>query len=133
MFTFWDTSAVVPLIFEEPNSKSAQLAYAQSARAYAWSWLRVEAEAALSRRGADTGHERELGKLLNVMEWIDLAAERYADLCGRNREWRLRAADAGHLFCCQQAAIVLPGLQFVCFDDEIVPRAIALGLTVWTS
>lgn len=131
MVLFWDTSAIVALIHQEPHSAMAREASAAATCSYAWSWLTVEAEAALARRGATPAQLIELAKHLAALRFEDIPSPELAALCSRNRNWRLRAADAGHLFCFTRVASVIPDLQLVTFDDEMLAVARRLKLAVW--
>ena len=131
MIAFWDTSAILPLVFREPHSDSADEAWSASTHNYAWSWLRVEAESGLIRRKASSKQWKTLASVLESISWIDLGAQKFERICALNHKARLRAGDAGHLFCFQQASIVLPDLKLVCFDEEICAAATKLRLCVW--
>ena len=50
--TFWDTSALLALVFDEPHSASASEALEATTEFHAWDWLTVEAKASLTRRRA---------------------------------------------------------------------------------
>lgn len=128
---FWDTSAVIPLVFREPNSILAMEASGSSSQNYAWNWLKIEAHAALARRNATDAQTDHLRRLLDAILFIDIPPDKTNELCDINRKWKLRAADAAHLFCFQQAALVLPDLRFVCFDDEIRDVALKNGFNLW--
>jgi len=65
------------------------------------------------------------------MEWLDVETSWFPRVCELSREHRLRSADAGHLLCFQQAAMVLPDLVLVCFYVEMVSAAKREDLTVW--
>jgi predicted nucleic acid-binding protein len=133
MILFWDTSAVLAVVFREIHTPAALAANRVASRSYAWSWLRVEAEAALARRTA-TGEQWEtLIRVLNAIRYVDMAADRLDELCKLNRVWRLRAGDAGHLYCCAEASKVVPGMQLVTFDDEMIRVARRLNLRIWES
>ena len=128
---FWDTSALLPLVLEEPHSHAARLASQATHCYYAWSWLRVEAQAGLARRKATAKQWDRLAELLSVIRYVDIPVGQIDALCRANREWRLRAGDAGHFFCFQQASYVIPDLEFVCFDDEITTVAAEARLRLW--
>jgi predicted nucleic acid-binding protein len=131
MHLFWDTSAILALIFDEVHSKRAGQARSVATRSLAWNWLKAEAWSGLARRNAERIDMEKLNSLLNAIEYLNLEPPHVDELCLRNRAWRLRAADAGHLFCFQQASFVLPHLQFVCFDDEMVAVARQEGFRLW--
>ena len=128
---FWDTSAILALVFEERHSPAAKAASEAARRSYAWSWLRVEAQAALARRRATDRQWERLVELLDVIQYVEIPAAQFEALCRVNREWRLRASDAGHLYCFRQCSVVIPDLELVCFDTEIVEAAEKAGLRLW--
>jgi predicted nucleic acid-binding protein len=129
---FWDTSALLGLIFQEPFSPSALKAWDQADANYGWRWLAVEAFAALSRRRADAGQWRTLDKLLSALHFADLEPSEMAALCRTNREWRLRAADAGHLYVFSRLAEVFPGIELVCCDEEMIASGCHMGYSLWS-
>ncbi len=130
MELFFDTSAVVPLMVEEPHSEEALEAWGMARRVWAWRWMMVEAEAALGRRGGDSETWRQWRQMSSTFNWLDLEFENWAQLCSFNRPLRLRAADAGHLFVFDRAAGVIPELKLICFDRELCQAATTLGLSV---
>jgi hypothetical protein len=127
MERFFDTSAVVPLLLQEPQTAAALAALDRCTRVYAWRWLQVETEAALARRRAPATAWSEWRELASAVSWLDMGEELLPQLCSFNRPLRLRAADAGHLFVFERALRVLPELQLVCFDREMNEAARALG------
>jgi predicted nucleic acid-binding protein len=131
MNLFWDTSALVALLFREPHSAEAEQARAATTSGHAWRWIRVEASAAMSRRGAPDERWARLEELVGGLHLIDLPPADLDILCRANRTWRLRAADAGHLHCFRRAAYAMPDLQLVTFDDEMIAAARAHGLPLW--
>jgi hypothetical protein len=131
MISFWDTSAVLELVYVEPRTPEAVLARSQSVGQYAWRWMAVEAQAGLARRRARPAEWDALQAILKAFTYIDLSPEQTEGVGRANREWRLRASDAGHLYCFHQVSFVLPDIELVCFDDEITAAANALGLPVW--
>lgn len=131
MRIFWDTSAIVANIFVEPHSREAEMILARHTLAHAWSWLRVEAHAALARRQATPEQWRKLGNLLEAVAWTDLGETVHDDLCEFNASLRLRASDAAHLFCFSLLVPHLPDLVLVSFDDEMRRAARRLRLPVW--
>ena len=128
MELFFDTSAVVPLLLEEPFSRKAFKAWESADRVWAWRWLQVEAEAALSRRKASATAWQQWSVLAADFTWLDLDTESFPQLRVFNRPLRLRAADAGHLFTFQLATQVVPSMKLVCFDKELKRAAKILGL-----
>lgn len=132
MHLFWDTSAILALIFDEAHSEQARQASGMATRSLAWNWLKAEAWSGLVRRKAERIDIDKLISLLDAIEYLNIEPSHVDDICSFNRSWRLRAADTGHLFCFQQASFVLPDLQLVCFDEEMTAVARKEGFLLWT-
>jgi len=115
---FWDTSAVVPLIFRETHSPNAQAAFRQADSFFAWDWMQVETEAALARRHARERDWRSWTELRGLFQWVHLPSGEWPEIQKLNRIWRLRAADAAHLYAFRRVSAILPELRLVTFDDE---------------
>ena len=128
MDLFFDTSAVVPLLLTEPHSNKASQAWSKAERVWAWRWLHVETEAALSRRKAPAIAWRNWHQMASVFSWLDLGEQHYAQLRAFNRPLKLRAADAGHLYIFHLATNVVPSMKLVCFDQELRRATKTLGL-----
>ena len=131
MLLFFDTSAVIPLLLCEPQSDRALSAWEKAESFYAWRWMQVEAEAALARRHAPASAWAEWRKLAAQFSWLEMGESMLPQLCAFNRALRLRAADAGHLFVFDRAFTVLPDLQLVTFDKEMLAAAHSLGLSIF--
>jgi len=127
MDVFFDTSAVVPLLIEEPGSPAALAIWAQAERAWAWQWLRVETEAALVRRKALPVAWANWRELALHIAFLDISEDLRA-LCDFNRALGLRAADAGHLFVCERLAQTIPALRLASLDQEQRSAATLCGL-----
>jgi uncharacterized protein with PIN domain len=97
MHLFLDTSAVIPLLLQEPHTSGALNAIAQADRLFAWRWMQVEAEAALTRRRASPAAWSEWRQLASTLHWLELSEAALPALCAFNRPLRLRAADAERL------------------------------------
>ena len=121
---FWDTSAVVPLIFREIHSPRAEAAFRQAESFFAWDWMQMETEAALARRQARDRDWKSWADLRGLFQWIHLPPGEWPEIQKLNRSWRLRAADAAHLYAFQRVSALLPHLRLVTFDEE--QRALAL-------
>jgi predicted nucleic acid-binding protein len=132
MIAYWDTSAVLALILQEPHSPEAVRASEIVTLNYAWDWLRVEAESGLRRRQATEESFEALARHLQSFRWISLGRADFPAINSLNARHRLRAADAGHLYCLKQAAHILPEIRFVGFDRELTAAVQAEHLPVWT-
>ena len=118
MESFWDTSAVVPLIFRENHSSKAQTAYGQADSFFAWDWMQMETEAALARQQARERDWKKWSEIRALFQWIHLPTGEWPEIQKWNRSWRLRAADAAHLYAFRRVSAILPDLYLVSFDDE---------------
>lgn len=127
---FLDTSAVVPLLIRERQSTRALASWAELDAAWAWSWLRVETEAALLRRKAVASVWENWRRMETGIRWLDAPPDLTATLCDFNRGLGLRAADAGHLLVFERASRAIPGLTLLTFDAELAAAAVRLGLRV---
>lgn len=131
MNAYFDTSAIVPLLLEEPHSQRAQIAVRNARSIWAWRWAEVEAEAALVRRKASPLTWRNWRILKGEIRWLESSKEISQDICRFNREIGLRAADAGHLFIFERTAAVMEDLTLVTFDKEMTKAAHELGFTIF--
>lgn len=120
---FWDTSAVVPLVFREIHSPSAQSAFRQAESFFAWDWMQAETEAALARRQARERDWKSWAEIRALFQWVHLPTGEWPEIQKQNRSWRLRAVDAAHLYAYRRVAAILPDLRLITFDEE--QRALA--------
>lgn len=127
---FWDTSALVALVFVEPHTPAASQAWAAAELRFAWDWLRVEAAAAVRRRDAAAPNTKALRSLLAGFQHVALDAGDYSAIERLIDKHGLRAADAGHLLALLQARRLRSELSFVCFDRELARAARAEGVRV---
>ncbi len=128
MDTFFDTSAVVPLLLAEPHSNHANTAWTATDRAFAWTWLRVETEAALVRRKAKPAAWKNWRRLAGFFDFLSFPDSDLAALCEFNRTLGLRATDAGHLFVFERLHQARPAVALATFDKEMAAAADALRL-----
>lgn len=133
MKLFFDTSAVVPLLIEEPHTQSALSAWAECTEAWAWNWMRVEAEAALARRRADSASWNNWRRIHDSFEFIDFGGEHLDALCAFNRSLALRAADAAHLYLFDRILHAVPDLQLITFDRDMRKSAGDLRLPLYAA
>ena len=131
MHAFFDTSAILPLLLEEPMSTASQRALQSTERLFAWNWMRVEVEAGLIRRKAKAEVWSEWRSLSARVFWLELGSGQFEPLCSFNRCLGLRAADAAHLFVYERGSHALPELALVTFDREMEQAAAALGFRLW--
>jgi predicted nucleic acid-binding protein len=129
MNTFFDTSAIVPLLLVEPHSEQARVAWAEAAECrLAWRWLKVETEAALIRRRAGVKIWQEWDRVESLLNWIELPNDEIEAMCRFNRSLGLRAADAGHLFMADRLSRSFDLFSLASFDKEMCAGAKELGL-----
>lgn len=121
MDCFWDTSAVVPLILREVHTPPAVTIYQQGVTFFAWDWMQLETEAALSRRQAQRQDWETWGKIRALFQWVHLPRTDWSEIQNCNREWRLRAADAAHMYAFTRLSSIRPSLRLITFDsDQII-------------
>lgn len=136
---FWDSSAVVPLLVDEPASVAAHAEHARDADIAAWWGTEVECVSALSRL------EREgllaSGSLVDAIRRLDGLAAAWQEVQPISRVRKtairmlrvhsLRAADALQLAAAMVAAEDNPAtLPFVTFDDRLGEAAEREGFVV---
>lgn len=130
MKAYWDTSALLKLIYTEPHSDRAVLAQQASQQVFTWDWTRVESNAGVARRGG--AHARKaLLTLLSGVQWIKFDSQQYDSLIELCIRHKLRSADAGHLYCLMKLSEVLGEVTFVCFDSELVKAARKEGIKIF--
>jgi len=127
---FFDTSALVPLVLRESNSREAASVWRECTEAWAWDWMKVEAEAALTRRKADTRAWSAWRSLSGNFNLGTLNPDQFDALRAFNRSASLRASDAGHLFVFDKMLDALPDLQLLTFDTEMTAAANRMGMPV---
>lgn len=132
MRAYWDTSALLALLFDEPLTARARSARALFTENHAWSWLRIEAEAGAVRRDPGESWRAFLDPLLLATHWLEIPPAEHPAVLALNRRHRLRAAAAGHLYCFKRLSLVHPTAQLVCFDAELCAAARAEKLRVWS-
>ena len=138
---YWDSSALIPLVVEEPGSDLARSWLGQDSQIATWGLTRLELVGAVERRareGRVTSAERRqllarFGDLFDAMgEVTDLLAvrQRAIPLLARHA---LRAADASQLGAAMLAAENDPtSLPFVCLDQNLALAAEREGFPVLT-
>lgn len=127
---FWDSSAVVPLLLQEAQSQTAVQAWRDTDVHIAWDWLRVEVEAALIRRKADSATWSQWRLLQKGFTFLRLEGGDISSLLALNRGCGLRAVDAGHLFVFDRLCVELAELSLLTFDQELSGTARQIGLPV---
>jgi predicted nucleic acid-binding protein len=131
MNSFWDTSALVALVLEEPHTASAQQVWKQTTCPWAWRWAIMETEAALARRNAPPSAWNAWSLIHQRMNYVDMnLGENLEALRIFNRVIKLRAADTAHVYLAEKVSMALNGVSLVSFDDEMRNAAHGLGLTL---
>jgi uncharacterized protein with PIN domain len=120
----------VALVLQEPHTRAAAEALAQARLCFAWDFIRIEAAAALRRRGAKPGPLAAVRQLLDSFQTVAVGAPEFNAVEKLIEKHRLRAADAGHLFALLQVRRLRREVAFVCIDDELVRAARAEGVAV---
>ena len=125
---FFDTSAVLPLLIEESQTQLLQEIWRDCSEAWAWQWLRMEAEAALSRRHSTPQGWTAWRYLAKQFHFAKIDPQHDTNLCAFNRALKLRAADAGHLYVCDKLFSAVPDLLLLTMDKEMADAARRIGI-----
>lgn len=129
---FWDSSAVIPLIVPEPETRALGTLLRADASVAAWWGTRVECAAALARlerEGRITGpNMAQARSRLDVLadQWVEIApSPQVRDQAERLlRVHALRSADAHQLAAALVAAGHRPAtLEFVTIDSRLADAA----------
>jgi predicted nucleic acid-binding protein len=137
--TFWDSSAVVPLLVQESNTKTVQKILEKNSDMIVW-WgteiecvsaiVRLEREGKIDSNNVDIALSRldNLKKLWNEI----LPVEQVKSLARRMlRVHSLHAADSFQLSAAICASNANPSaLDFVCFDKQLIFAAKREGLKI---
>jgi hypothetical protein len=136
---FWDASAIVPLLVDEPSSSQLKAVAVRDLGMCVWWASEVECISALARLErsgilAATGLATALERLTQMTTtWQEIApSDAVRDLAARLlRVHPLRAADALQLAAAQAAADSKPeSLEFVTLDDRLALAARKEGFIV---
>jgi predicted nucleic acid-binding protein len=132
---YWDSSAMLALMYQEPHTPVAIKAHEASQQSYSWAWLKMEVHGGLRRRGATPAQFGDFHRYLSVYTLVNIdpdpSANDYTAIRKILDTHKLRAADAGHLFCLLRIKRKHPDVTFVCFDKELVRAAKKEGVRVF--
>ena len=136
---FWDTSALVPVLIQEPATTAARRSLAEDASVVTWWGTSVECTSAISR-AARSGRlaSEALAPTLEALgawrdEWIEVDATSSVRLTAERlvRTHPIRAADALQLAAAIAAAEGSPTtLPFVTGDGRLADAAVLEGFPV---
>lgn len=137
---FWDSSAIVPLLVEQPLSGCARASWKKpQSEAVVWWGTVIECTAALCRLAREgalderelAGAENALKRLSRVWHEIQPSALLRAKAQRLLRVHSLRAQDSQQLAAAMIASEDLSApIPFVCFDDRLGEAARREGLEV---
>lgn len=91
MRIYFDTSALLPLVLTETHSEAMRCAWPNFTERWAWSWLVVEAEAALVRQKADADAWAEWSRVARSLTLVELNPRDHSALRAFNCGLRMRA------------------------------------------
>lgn len=136
MIAYFDTSAVVPLIINEPSTERCNRLWNESSRVMSVRLLYPEARAALAkaqRTGRITRAQLvsavdELDSIMAEVDHIEVTATLATVAGGLAQEHGLRGDDAVHLAAVN--AVADGDLVLVTGDADLAAAAIALGVPV---
>jgi uncharacterized protein len=135
---FWDSSAILPLLLQEPASERVERVLLSDPELVIWWATPVESRSALARRRREGGlQESGLRRAQDILDGLLKHAyevEPMEDVRAKAQHLlsvhRLRAADAlqlaAALVWCREHPI---GVGFVCLDDRLRGAALLEGFT----
>ncbi len=135
---YWDTSALVPLVVEEPTTARVRELLGDDLEIVTWGWTSVELAGAVERRAREGAlSRRQRRQLLDAFETLTRGWDEVTDLVAvRSRAVHLlarhplRAADAAQLGAALLVAGGQPGFPFVCLDQRLGLAAEREGMSV---
>ena len=138
MIAYFDTSAIVPLVVDEPGTEAAGTIGDRADRLISTRLARVEARAALARAariGRLTSRQLlaakpELDGLLDQLDLVDIDDELVRSAAELAEVHALRAYDAVHLAAA--ARLAADDVVVVAGDRALLTGAHAIGLAVAT-
>ncbi len=138
MTSFWDASAIIPILVPEPNSRELRNRFVGARTTFTWWGTCVECISALSRRqrgglAARTVDAAIAGLAEMRAAWVEIAPlEEVRESALRLvRTHSLSAADALQLAAALYAAEGRPStLEFVCLDQRLLAAARLEGFAV---
>ncbi len=136
MIVYFDTSAFIPLIIEEPNSETCERLWNEATRTVSVRLLYVEARAALARAQRLGRLTREglasavalLDDLSAQIDHIEITDRLVRTAGALSEEQQLRGYDAVHLAAAHAVADV--DTIFASGDQQLIAAASHLGLIV---
>ncbi|MEX2178955.1 MAG: type II toxin-antitoxin system VapC family toxin [Gemmatimonadaceae bacterium] len=140
--SYWDASAIVPLIVAETESALVRSWAAREASIMTWAWTRVEVAAAVERRVREgsISASRRRDVLARLAQWAEVWDEVTDVLAVRTRaipllaRHALRAADSAQLAAALLVAEADPSaVTFVCLDHRLAEAAEREGFRVLSS
>lgn len=135
---YWDASAILSVLIEDPHSKNARRRLAQEDPHLVSSLAFAEVCAVLTRLARErhlSAQERRLAiRSLQARPWSALQLEPdrrlVVELAVRHA---LRGADLWHLAAAATLAAELPGLELLAFDSRLIDAARREGLAARAS
>jgi len=138
---FWDSSAIVPVLLDEPATPVVEALFRDDGNQIVWCLTPVEVESSLTRRGRE-GLEPDMEETARAT--LGLLSKSWQEVVSletvRTRALRLlrthplRAADALQLAAALVASDERPGaLPFVCLDTRLADAARREGFPVLPS
>ncbi len=136
---FWDTSAVVPLLTDEPSSPAVLRQFERDPQVVAWWGTEIECVSAVTRREREGALDAQ--SMVGALDRLDALSRVWTEVEPGQRVRQvavrllrvhpLRAADAVQLAAAIVASADQPAsLAFVTLDDRLAHAAEREGFTV---
>lgn len=136
MICYFDTSALVPLIIEEPSSETCEKLWASSSRLISSRLVIVEAKAAFAKavrmkritKSQLLSANQILGDLVLGFDYVELSNS-VVDTAGElSQHYNLRGYDAVHLASC--ALVNDSDVVFASGDSDLLEAALSHGISI---
>lgn len=131
MIFFWDSSAFLPLLFQEKHSDRAVDAWEAQGSHFAWKWMEVETHSAVVRRRSIKSHLQDWRTKMDEIIFLTTPADSNREIMTMNEHWALRSADAGHVYVLNVLRRKHPGVVLVTFDAEMIRLARKNSWSIW--
>jgi uncharacterized protein len=136
---FWDTSALVPLLIEEPASPTLRAIHGDDPAIVAWWGTGIESASAIARRERE--QKLPVAAATSALERLRLLSRSWYEIQPMDdiRQWAVRllrvhplgAADAQQLAAAILASEGRPStLEFLCLDDRLATAASREGFVI---
>lgn len=130
---YWDSSAVIPVLFEEPKTAEARVLATNPAihllSSLAWAEIQATLTRAVREKRVATALVHATDEVLLRGPWRRVyAIPSWGLIRTLSRTWPLRGADLWHLALAKTLKAEIPEMAFISFDENLAEAAMGEGL-----